>query len=723
MSTPVNPAIQKVLDAAEVSRKQGDAHFEKNEYQEATESYNACISAIAPIRLLPFGEECALRALVNVTECHMKLGALDKALAASSMACTIPAALADIPVLKKLFIHRAQIYQDMDKPQAALQCLDCAISLDTTNSKLAERRESLLQAARSATGQDDFNPPYPQSLTQAEVAAAIGTIFKHHGNPAEVIPMLEHLVSRNVYIDARDEKGNNIMWAICQAAIARASTENENADDVLPLLDLILRYGAHAEQRFTSGTHSRTALQMMCVAGASDCVSLLLQHHAGSSTCDENGWTPLIIACSPNHPRTAVSDPSNDAVVDALLQAKAPPNYRAFNGLCALSMACQSGDVNSANLLINAGATLNNRDATGFSPMVWSLVTGHDEKSEVVEALLESMTDPKMLEEAQEDIKCVKFSKVILKQKVTVNEFVKSLSEEEKQALGPSPLQLVLAVAKQLLASGGIDGELKDVTLESYAALVSNLQAMLPTILFKHVLPLDDPHAAMQSLETIERCQLLVCSTAATGPNREPLLAKLPNFSYLVPKQYPDYRLLMHQPLCHLFSSVIPDAPTLDAISSLAVDTGVAHYASEGSSFWVKLLRDRSIDVSVVGDEPIETLFDMEAMPSERLAEMSAKPLVVMWPFSRLPSIGPVDEKHFNEVSLSRYDGNTVVILGEISEDIIASNSDEHEHLNPAEVRLRTYLTTHYEIAQTIALEKNWPETENFMTVWKRKTA
>lgn len=39
------------------------------------------------------------------------------------------------------------------------------------------------------------------------------------------------------------------MWAVCQAAIMRSAHAEKEADDVLPLLEILVENGARVEQR------------------------------------------------------------------------------------------------------------------------------------------------------------------------------------------------------------------------------------------------------------------------------------------------------------------------------------------------------------------------------------------------------------------------------------------------------------------------------------------
>jgi ankyrin repeat protein len=97
-----------------------------------------------------------------------------------------------------------------------------------------------------------------------------------------------------------------------------------------------------------------------------------------AKTDEEYGNSPLIAACTHNHP----------LVADALLQAGARVGFVRKDGATALYMACQDGHIECVRVLIRAGADVNQACADekyGDSPLIMASQEGH---VHVVDALI-----------------------------------------------------------------------------------------------------------------------------------------------------------------------------------------------------------------------------------------------------------------------------------------------------------------------------------------------
>lgn len=486
MSIPA--PIQNLLDLAESKKKEADLVFTRSNFTEAIELYSSIIMLLAPLRSTPFGETIALRCFSNQIQCHLKLGEFDKAIQVSRFALTVPCAASETHLAQKIHTRCALALESLGQFEPALYAIDRAISYDVSSSDLDHIRLRLIQSLNTNKEKIFAVPPRPSDLQPQEVSRIIVEILKTRGQPDTILPILQALVSRSVYIDRRDEKGFNIMWAVCRAAIHRSSTPNEHPDDVYPLVEILVMHGSRAEQRYSaidkdqkqSQQQHQTPLMLFAIAGAVDCAKLLLKTGASIMTCDGEGWTPLMIACAPNSPRVNREDKnavaSNDEMVEMLLEHKAQVNAQNATGLSALHCACQSGDIHSAALLIHAGAKLNLRSSNGFSPIVWALIGSKgNSKSEMVQIILDACltvsndnkdtkvndnndnennndkTDdsttneeekgekkevenikPNLHEELVEDMKCFFFSHIILQLKFVLQDFLVTYEKAQK---------------------------------------------------------------------------------------------------------------------------------------------------------------------------------------------------------------------------------------------------------------------------------------------------
>ena len=91
--------------------------------------------------------------------------------------------------------------------------------------------------------------PRPVALTSDTINEIIIITLQSQGEPDEVIPKLQEIVSTRANLDVRDSQQNNIMWAVCQAAMMRAGEDDKDADDVLPVLEILFEHGCRGDQR------------------------------------------------------------------------------------------------------------------------------------------------------------------------------------------------------------------------------------------------------------------------------------------------------------------------------------------------------------------------------------------------------------------------------------------------------------------------------------------
>jgi tetratricopeptide (TPR) repeat protein len=406
-ASSIPPPIQKLLDAAELKKKEADLVFTRSNFNEAIQLYSSVIMLLAPLRATPFGELIALRCFSNQIQCHLKLSEWEKAIQVCRFALTVPCSAHEVHLAQKIHTRCALALESLGQFEPALYAIDRAISYDATSADLDHIRLRLIESLNLDKTKIFAVPPRPVNFASEEVSRIIVEILKTRGQPEAIMPALKALVARSVYIDRRDEKGFNIMWAVCRAAIHRSAIPNEHPDDVYPLLEILVMHGSRAEQRYSSidkdhnQSHQQhqTPLMLFAIAGAVDCAKLLLKTGASVMTCDGEGWTPLLVACAPSSPRINHENKGaiapNDEMVEMLLEHKAQVNAQNAQGLAALHCAAQAGDIHSAALLIHANAKLNLRSANGFTPIVWALIGAKgNRKADMVQMLLDACLTP-----------------------------------------------------------------------------------------------------------------------------------------------------------------------------------------------------------------------------------------------------------------------------------------------------------------------------------------
>lgn len=437
ISLPKYANVGEMIKAATDLKKSADLLMVKKNYKEAVEKYGAALATIVQERGGPLGESIAISCFANQAQCLINTEQYENALKSMDIAISIPTANADLHMYSKLW-HRRGICQEAlgNLPQALYSC-DRAIGILPTQSSFLEYREKLLEAIISKHGIVPI-PDAPSAVTVEEVEAVMNHILSKGGQPEAIYEKINELCAKRGNIDTFTEGSTNIMWALCQAAIARAGAaakgltvkmkkvHNETgeeetfeqpiaADDIYPLLEMVVKCGAKAEQRFIK-LGNKTPVQMLALAGAVKCVKLLLAHGGTVFTYDDNHWTPLLVACSPTGPCSG----KNSAMVALLLEHKPLVNHQNITGVHALSLACQSGDVEAVNMLMARSCKINLRCKMGFSPMVWTKIACRHQPNamKIVSLLLQTAEGvkeqiPQLIKELQEDIKCCDASGIL----------------------------------------------------------------------------------------------------------------------------------------------------------------------------------------------------------------------------------------------------------------------------------------------------------------------
>jgi ankyrin repeat protein len=540
----VPPPIQKLLDAAEIKKKEADLVFTRSNFTEAIQLYSSVIMLLAPLRATPFGELIALRCFSNQIQCHLKLSEWEKAIQVCRFALTVPCSAHEVHLAQKIHTRCALALESLGQFEPALYAIDRAISYDATSADLDHIRLRLIESLNSDKAKIFAVPPRPVNFASEEVSRIIVEILKTRGQPEAILPALKALVARSVYIDRRDEKGFNIMWAVCRAAIHRSAIPNEHPDDVYPLVEILVMHGSRAEQRYSSidkdhnQSHQQhqTPLMLFAIAGAVDCAKLLLKTGASVMTCDGEGWTPLLVACAPSSPRINHENKGaiapNDEMVEMLLEHKAQVNAQNAQGLSALHCAAQAGDIHSAALLIHANAKLNLRSANGFTPIIWALIGAKgNRKADMVQMLLDACLTPlesdsptakaedeekgessessppaaseetevseerkALHEECVEDMKCFLLSHLILQLKFVLQDFLmnyekaqKAIGNEDANLNKPAAHLVQRRVADALGRITGVVTDLggKEELVPKYLTTVSNHLVLYSTFLTK----------------------------------------------------------------------------------------------------------------------------------------------------------------------------------------------------------------------------------------------
>jgi ankyrin repeat protein len=237
--------------------------------------------------------------------------------------------------------------------------------LFTSAAPAAESNPSLADAARQ--GDRQAVRSLLEGGAKVDVAGADGMtalIWAAHRGDIEMAALL---LSAGADVGAANDLGATALYAAAA-----------NADPAITAM--LLAAGANPDAHLLSG---ETPLIEAAERGNLETLGALLSHGANPNAREANGGqTALMWGISERHA----------AVTAALVRRGADVNTRSNNGFTALMFAAQVGDVDSARVLIGAGANPNDiMPKTGLTPLIIAAATG---RTEVAALLLDNGADP-----------------------------------------------------------------------------------------------------------------------------------------------------------------------------------------------------------------------------------------------------------------------------------------------------------------------------------------
>lgn len=690
-------SLELIIQQAEGKKREADLTFAKSKYEDAISLYEKALETLLPIRFMPFGEKLAIQCLTNQVQCFLKLDLREVALQYIEVALTIPSVSHEIHLQRKLHIRKSSILESLGRYDLALKCLDFAISLEPNSPELDEPRVSLMDYYLHTTSEMDVNIPRPVAVPVDLLERCIATIISSRGNAINCDNLIQSIIDLPGYIDCRNGKNVNAMGAVCFAAIQRAK-QGESPDALAPLLELLLTHGSRAEQRYPS-EGNKTPLMFMAYSGAVKCARLLMKHGASPRYCDDSGWNALHVACAPDNAKVEGSDKYNDEMVEALLAGGAIVNSITSSGMCPIHFAAQKCDHHSIHQLIHAKANLAVRSHNGFTPIVWALIgSSGDVNCESVQVLLKSTEGTELYDEYVEDMKCYKFSWLLFRLKQFL---VKSIQSIEEKSANDIPNYVVhrMLLQEMFRLAGRPMCELKNITYEDHAFLVSWINNHLPKSLYTKWTPSDDPRKALENGTPLDRVRLIIMLTSATGPSNQPQFFRDNQQSVLFCGLYPDYLALIVQPVISQLTTFIPTESLVTIISKYSP---LLHQVDNGTEFWVNCLRSSICNIKLISspEHKVPPLFITELSETGSIDDVpiySTHTLFVIWPRS----------SRFSDIFMT-FAGQSIVILGYIEQQSEDDNIEARKLLSGYQ-RIATYPVA------------SWPHIDgSTLTVWSK---
>ncbi len=197
----------------------------------------------------------------------------------------------------------------------------------------------------------------------------------------------ELLIRAGANVNAANDLGVTPLWTACQ-----------NGSEAM--VAKLLAAGANPNAALLAG---ETPVMVAARAGHPAVVEQLIAKGANLNAHGSRGQTALMWAVSQKHPDAVKALLAHGADVKAKsdswsqMMAVPPHGYLGYNrmipagGETALMFAARVGDLQSATLLVGAGANVNDADAWGVSA---TALAAHSGFTDVVEFLLEKGADP-----------------------------------------------------------------------------------------------------------------------------------------------------------------------------------------------------------------------------------------------------------------------------------------------------------------------------------------
>jgi uncharacterized protein len=246
-------------------------------------------------------------------------------------------------------------------------------------------RPALVDAARN--GDRDTLRALLQKKVDVNAAEADGATALLWTSYRDDVESADLLIRAGAKVNAANDLGVTPLWAASQNGSAA-------------MVGRLLQAGANPNAALLAG---ETPVMVAARSGYPDIVAVLLGKGADVNAHGARGQTALMWAVAQKHPDVVKvllargADLRVRSEVWSEVMAVPPHGYLDYNraiphgGDTALMFAARVGDLDSAKLLVAAGANVNDQDAWGISATVLAAHSGY---GELVEFLLDKGADP-----------------------------------------------------------------------------------------------------------------------------------------------------------------------------------------------------------------------------------------------------------------------------------------------------------------------------------------
>jgi ankyrin repeat protein len=249
----------------------------------------------------------------------------------------------------------------------------------------AVNRPPLIEAAKN--GEKDALRTLLQKGANVNAAEGDGSTALHWASYRDDVETADILIRAGAKVNAANDLGVTALW-----------TASQNGSEVM--VRRLLEAGANPNAALLAG---ETPLMVASRAGNPKAVELLLARGANVNAHGTRNQTALMWAVSEKHPDVVKVLLAHGANIQARsdswsqVMAVEPHGYLPYNrdipagNETALLFAARAGDLESAKMLVAAGANVNDADAWGVSA---TTLAAHSDYRDVVEFLLSKGSDP-----------------------------------------------------------------------------------------------------------------------------------------------------------------------------------------------------------------------------------------------------------------------------------------------------------------------------------------
>jgi ankyrin repeat protein len=254
---------------------------------------------------------------------------------------------------------------------------------------LAAERPALVEAAKNRDR--EAVRALVQKKAEIDAAEGDGTTALHWASYHDDVEMADLLIRARAKVDAANDLGATPLWLAAQNGSAA-------------MVRRLLEGGANPNLALLAG---ETPLMVAARGGSAEVVELLAAAGANVNAHAARGQTALMWAAAQTHPQVVKALIARGADIHARsgvwsqVMAVPPHGMLEYNRTIphgrdtALLFAARSGDLESASLLVTAGANANDADAWGVSALV---LAAHSGFRDLVEFLLDAGADPNQAE-------------------------------------------------------------------------------------------------------------------------------------------------------------------------------------------------------------------------------------------------------------------------------------------------------------------------------------